>query len=62
MKPLEILGKLLLLLVFPTPKNIKELLGLLNAAIAESWGDREYRYSEREWREFRRMRNARRRK
>lgn len=58
MKLFEVLLKILILLVMPTPKNIKDLLGMFNGMVAESDGEKTHKFSQNQWDEIRRLRDA----
>ena len=57
-KWLEIVAKIALLLVLPTPKNLKEAFGIVNGLIAGDENQhRMFRYDEAQWEEIRRLRD-----
>lgn len=58
MKAIEVLLKILILVLVPTPKNIRELLGMVNGAVANRMDDGTPTYTQAQWDELRRMRNG----
>lgn len=57
MKFVEVLLKVLILLVVPTPKHIRELLGMINSAFANRMDHGTPTYTQAQWDEIRRMRD-----
>lgn len=61
MKALEVFLKIVLLLVLPTPKNLREFFGMVNALIAGKSESDTRTYSASQWDEIRKARDAKKR-
>jgi hypothetical protein len=62
MKLVEVLSKLLLLLVWPSPKNLRILLGMLIGGISGDGAPAQRTRTPAEWAEIRKVRDAQHRK